>query len=103
MVLLCVLDEVCFGIFLEIEGEESEIVGVLKDLSLDFNEKITVPYWELWEVYKKENGLDDSLRDILFGDKEIALQNLAQGNVNLVWSILKSKVLNIYQLLLTQI
>lgn len=99
---LC-LDEVCFGIFLEIEEEESEIVGVLKDLSLDFNEKITVPYWELWEVYKKENGLDDSLRDILFGDKEIALQNLAQGNVNLVWSILKSKVLNIYQLLLTQI
>lgn len=78
---LC-LDEVCFGIFLEIEGEESEIVGVLKDLSLDFNEKITVSYWELWEVYKKENGLDDSLRDILFGDEEIALQDLVQGNVN---------------------
>lgn len=74
---LC-LDEVCFGIFLEIEGEESEIVGVLNDFSLDFDERITVSYWELWEEYKKKKGFDDSLRDILFGDKEISLKDLVK-------------------------
>lgn len=74
---LC-LDEVCFGIFLEIEGEESEIVGVLNDFSLDFDERITVSYWELWEEYKKKKGFDDSLKDILFGDKEISLKDLVK-------------------------
>lgn len=74
---LC-LDEVCFGIFLEIEGEESEIVAVLNDFSLDFDERITVSYWELWEEYKKKKGFDDSLRDILFGDKEISLKDLVK-------------------------
>lgn len=74
---LC-LDEVCLGIFLEIEGEESEIVGVLNDFSLDFDERITVSYWELWEEYKKKKGFDDSLRDILFGDKEISLKDLVK-------------------------
>lgn len=74
---LC-LDEVCFGIFLEIEGEESEIVGVLNDFSLDFDERITVSYWELWEEYKKKKGFDGSLRDILFGDKEISLKDLVK-------------------------
>lgn len=74
---LC-LDEVCFGIFLEIEGEESEIVAVLNDFSLDFDERITVSYWELWEEYKKKKGFDDSLKDILFGDKEISLKDLVK-------------------------
>lgn len=42
------LDELPFGIFMEIEGEENEIYKICDKLGLDKDKKILVTYWELW-------------------------------------------------------
>lgn len=55
------LDELCFGIFMEIEGEETEIENTCKLLGVNPNEKILVTYWELWkEVSDKKDIVFDN-------------------------------------------
>lgn len=51
------IDELPFGIFIEIEGEERIITNTTKLLGLDLNKKITITYWDLFEGYKKEKGI----------------------------------------------
>mgnify|MGYP001570170333 CR=1 FL=1 len=50
------LDELPFGIFIEIEGEAEDIVNVSQELNLDLSKKIIVTYWDLFEEYKKKTG-----------------------------------------------
>ncbi len=50
------LDELPFGVFMEIEGEENAISEVCKSLGLDESKKILVTYWELWaEISNKKD------------------------------------------------
>lgn len=49
------IDELPFGFFVEIEGEEKKIFEVAKKLSLDMNERIIVTYWDIFAEYKKEH------------------------------------------------
>jgi adenylate cyclase, class 2 len=48
------LDELPFGVFVEIEGEPENIKGVAEELKLDLSNKIIVTYWDLFEDYKKK-------------------------------------------------
>ncbi|MEI6266401.1 MAG: class IV adenylate cyclase [bacterium] len=50
-------DEMPFGLYVEIEGEEAEIFETAEELGLDLSNKITVTYWDLFEDYKKETGI----------------------------------------------
>ena len=43
------IDELCFGIYMEIEGEESEIYKTCEILGIDPEKKILVTYWDLWK------------------------------------------------------
>lgn len=70
------LDELSFGIYMEIEGEEEEIEKVVKDLGLDLGKKVTVTYWDLWEDYKKEHNIDPNSENIEFRGKEYQLAKL---------------------------
>lgn len=55
------LDELPFGIFMEIEGEESEIYKICDKLGLDKDKKILVTYWELWaEITDNKDIIFDS-------------------------------------------
>lgn len=51
------LDEMPFGIFLEIEGTEDEIRRVSIRLNLNDKDKYIGTYWDLFEAYKQINGL----------------------------------------------
>ncbi|MEI7792173.1 MAG: class IV adenylate cyclase [Candidatus Berkelbacteria bacterium] len=51
------LDEMPFGFFIEIEGEESRIWDTCEKLKLDSSNKIVVTYWDLFDDHKKETGL----------------------------------------------
>lgn len=48
------LDELPFGVFIEIEGEPENIKNVADELNLDLSNKIIVTYWDLFEDYKKK-------------------------------------------------
>lgn len=48
------LDELPFGMFVEIEGEPENIKDVAKELNLDLSNKIIVTYWDLFEDYKRK-------------------------------------------------
>ena len=50
------LDELPFGIFVEIEGEPAYIKNVANELNLDLSNKIVVTYWDLFEKYKKKTN-----------------------------------------------
>lgn len=58
------LDRLPFGYFSEIEGEPIKIEEIIKKLELTENNRITVTYWDLFEDYKKQNGLEGD--DIVF-------------------------------------
>jgi adenylate cyclase class 2 len=64
---LCI-DAMPFGDFLEIEGEKHVITGLAKKIGLDWSERITLNYLELFERLKKELGLPFS--DITFANFE---------------------------------
>jgi len=48
------LDELPFGVFVEIEGEPENIKDVAGELNLDLSNKIIATYWDLFEDYKKK-------------------------------------------------
>lgn len=52
-----VVDELPFGYFIELEGEEGEIEKSIKELGLESNERISVAYLRVWNKYKEENNL----------------------------------------------
>lgn len=60
------IDELPFGIYLEIEGEEDDINLITKELGYRDEDKIVGTYWDLFEEYKQENNLEG--KDILFPD-----------------------------------
>lgn len=49
------LDELPFGKFIEIEGEEDEIFEISNKLGFDFSKRIIVTYWDLFDTFKKNN------------------------------------------------
>jgi adenylate cyclase class 2 len=51
------IDELPFGLFIEIEGEEPHISDTAKLLDLNLDGKITVTYWDIFEDYKKAKGI----------------------------------------------
>lgn len=59
------IDELPFGLFLEIEGDEKDITTVVNDLNLDINKKILGTYWDMFEEYKKNQKTEEG-KDILF-------------------------------------
>jgi len=52
-----VVDELPFGYFIELEGEEKNIEKSIKQLGLENNERINGAYLKLWDKYKKDNNL----------------------------------------------
>lgn len=58
------IDELPFGIYLEIEGDEDDINLITKELGYKDKDKIVGTYWDLFEKYKQENNLEG--KDILF-------------------------------------
>lgn len=64
------IDELPFGIFLEIEGEEKQISSIAAELGYKDEDKILVTYWDLFEDYKKEAGVAG--KDIVFPDGYIS-------------------------------
>jgi len=52
-----VVDELPFGYFIELEGEETNIEKSIEELGLKNNERINGAYLKLWEDYKKLNKL----------------------------------------------
>ena len=49
------IDEMPFGFYLEIEGEENRIEAITKELGYNPEEKILVTYWDILEEYNKEH------------------------------------------------
>lgn len=60
------IDELPFGIYIEIEGEENDINLVMKELGFRDEDKIVGTYWDLFEKHKQKNNLGGE--DILFPD-----------------------------------
>jgi hypothetical protein len=52
-----VVDELPFGYFIEIEGEEDNIEKSILELGLEKNERINKAYLKLWDEYKTQNNL----------------------------------------------
>jgi hypothetical protein len=53
-----VVDELPFGYFIELEGDEVDIEKSIKELGLENNERISVAYLRVWNKYKEENNLE---------------------------------------------
>ena len=51
------LDEMPFGMFLEIEGTEEQIETITTELGYSANDKVLGTYWDVFEEYQKENNL----------------------------------------------
>jgi len=50
------LDELPFGLFIELEGDENKIFEVAKKLNLDTSKRIIVTYWDIFDKYKEKTG-----------------------------------------------
>jgi adenylate cyclase class 2 len=50
------VDELPFGVYVEIEGEPEDIQSVARELNLNLSKKIVVTYWDLFEEHKKQTG-----------------------------------------------
>lgn len=59
------IDELHFGTYVELEGDENKINNVAKELGLDMSDRINVTYWDLFEDYKKRNNIQ-SQENIVF-------------------------------------
>ena len=51
------IDELSFGLFLEIEGTEEQIIEIASELGYKVEDKILVTYWDLFEEFKTKNNL----------------------------------------------
>lgn len=50
------IDEMPFGLYLEIEGEEEQINNIAVELGYSLDNKILGTYWDIFEDHKKETG-----------------------------------------------
>ena len=74
------LDEMPYGDFIEIEGENSqEIIALAEKLSLDVNTTVKMSYLEVFELLRSAGGL--VLADLTFGAFSDQKWDLAQINV----------------------
>jgi adenylate cyclase class 2 len=62
------IDTMPYGVFLEIEGDRSEIRTIADRLSLNWKERILLNYLEIFEVIQREEGL--GFADITFENFE---------------------------------
>ena len=51
------IDELPFGIYSEIVGEQDQIKAVCKDLGLDFSKAITETYWGIFKEISEEKNI----------------------------------------------
>lgn len=58
------VDELPFGLYLEIHGSEKNIDYIMKKIGIETEEKIVATYWDIYNKYKKENKILD--KDITF-------------------------------------
>ena len=49
------IDELPFGIYLEIKGEDNEINRVTKILNIDETDLIKMTYWDIYDKIKKDS------------------------------------------------
>lgn len=54
-----VIDKLPVGNFIEIEGKEKSIKEIVDILGLDFKNRITKTYWDLWKEYAKRKGIKE--------------------------------------------
>lgn len=51
------IDEMPFGMYLEVEGTEEQIETITAELGYSTSDKVLGTYWDVFEEYKKENNL----------------------------------------------
>ncbi|MDI6796696.1 MAG: class IV adenylate cyclase [Desulfatibacillaceae bacterium] len=61
---LLMLDTMPFGVFLEIEGREEDIKGAAAALGLDWQKRIVLNYFEIFEIIRQKQNL--AFNDITF-------------------------------------
>lgn len=61
-----VIDELPFGTYLEIEGEEGVLFSVAETLGLDKKDNINYTYWDVFEKYKEDNDLQSLGDNMVF-------------------------------------
>lgn len=61
------IDELFFGLYLEIEGEENTIEAISKELGFNSEDKIIGTYWDILEEYNKVHKT--TKKDIVFPKK----------------------------------
>jgi adenylate cyclase class 2 len=52
-----VIDKLPIGNFIEIEGEKNSIKEIAEILGLNFKNRITGTYWDLWREFSKRRGI----------------------------------------------
>ena len=52
-----VIDKLPMGTFIEIEGSKKLIKKIIKILGLNFKDRITETYWDLWKKFSKKQGI----------------------------------------------
>jgi adenylate cyclase class 2 len=62
------VDTMPYGVFLEIEGQKSDIRDIADRLGLDWKKRILLNYLEIFEIVKREEGL--AFTDITFENFE---------------------------------
>lgn len=55
------IDELPFGLYMEIYGNEDEIQNVLKKLEIQDEPKIIGTYWDIYELYKDKNNFNENI------------------------------------------
>ena len=59
-----VIDKLPMGNYIEIEGEKDSIKKAIKVLGLNFKDKITKTYWDLWREFARKKEIRD--KNIVF-------------------------------------
>ncbi len=62
------LDELPFGVFLEIHGNEKNAITASKELGFNMKNAKKGTYWDIFEEFKKENNIDPNIKNIEFGE-----------------------------------
>ena len=62
------LDELPFGVFLEIHGNEKDVLEASKDLGLNVKNAKKGTYWDIFEEFKNKNNINSSIKNIEFGE-----------------------------------
>lgn len=62
------LDELPFGLFLEIHGEEERIFEIIEELDINKEDIFIGTYWDIFETYKKQNDKLSTQTNIMFED-----------------------------------